>query len=143
MAEDIAQAQNGTKLQAAAFAEATVYSMNNNYLTRVQKACVEGIYQFPLGVFDYSLLSMLALGKQDSYLEAFLVAAFVNICFALTIWVEASVSFAKLGFLFGGIVNSLFCVSLAAYMAYQSNWIGAAVGIAAALGVLSFLSPSM
>lgn len=129
--------------QAKAYAEARVYSMNNEYLTKAQKFYVEGIYQTPLGVFDFALLAMLAFGKEGNYLEAYLTAAFVNLCFALAIWAETSISMAKLGFIFAGIAHTVACLSLSVYMAIFGNFVGAGIGVACALGLTSFLAPSL
>lgn len=127
---------------AAAYAEAMVYSMNNSYLTNVQKAYVESLYQLPLGVFSYSLLAMLAFGKPGNYLEAFLVAAFVSLCFAVTVWVETNMTWVKIGFIFVGPAATIINLALAGYLGYQGNWIGVGIGIAAALGFLALIAPS-
>ena len=128
--------------RAAAYAESAVYSMNNSYLTKVQKAYVESLYQLPLGVFSYSFLAMLAFGKPGNYLEAFLVAAFTSSCFAVAVWVEASMAWVKIGFIFAGPAATLVNLVLAGYLGYQGNWVGVGLGLAAALGVLALIAPS-
>jgi hypothetical protein len=45
---------------AARYAEAMVYTMNNTYLRTSQKVLVEAWFQFPVGLFGYLLMAQLA-----------------------------------------------------------------------------------
>jgi hypothetical protein len=133
--------------QAAAFAEATVYSLNNNYLTRLEKALVECIYQMPGGVFCYVFLGHLALVEPRSYTTALLYAAICNIALAILLWVSLSPALAKQEFLFigsffGGNVASLISIVMAGYLAYKRLWLGAGLGLGCAVGLAAIIEPS-
>ena len=128
---------------AAAYAEATVYSMNNAYLTREQKAFVEAVYQTPLGVFGYTLLGHLALVEPRSYWVAFLVAAFCNAVSSVPWWVGANATLAKVGFFFAGTVTTVIDLGFAAYFGYQGDWLAVGIAVAAAFGLLTWIAPSM
>jgi hypothetical protein len=127
---------------AAAYAEAVVYSMNNAYLTREQKAFVEAVYQTPLGVFGYVLLGHLALMKPRSYWIAFLVAAICNAALAVPWWFGANTALANVGFFFGGTVTMVIELGFAAYFGYQGDWLAVGIAIAAAFGLLTLIAPS-
>lgn len=143
MSEDIAQAHDSIKLHAAAYAEATVYSMNNNYLTKFQKALVEGIYQTPIGIFNYALLGYLAFVEPFGYLHAFLIAAVFNIVVAFLVWFAANPTIAKLGFICAGTAATIIDLILSGYLAYKGDWIGFGLGVACAFGILSLVTPSL
>jgi hypothetical protein len=96
MPDDISQARDRVHLKAEAFAEAMVYSLSNNYLTVPQKALVEGIYQTPIGVFNYVFLGYLAIVEPFGYLNAFKLAAICNIVVAIPVWFTANTAIAKI-----------------------------------------------
>ena len=129
--------------RAAAFGEASVYSMNNTYLTRIQKAQVEAIFQAPIGLFGYVLLGHLAFVEPRSYIYAYLIAAFCNIAMAIPLWFAAHTALLTVGFFFAGTASTVIDLGLAGYLGYQGAWLGVGLGIAAAFGLLSFVTPSM
>jgi len=128
--------------RAAAYAEAVVYSMNNTYLTKLQKALVEAVYQTPLGVFGYMLLGHLALVEPRSYWVAFLVAAICNAVLAVPWWFGANTALANVGFFFGGTATMVIELGFAAYFGWQGDWMACGIAIAAAFGLLTFVAPS-
>jgi hypothetical protein len=127
---------------AAAYAEANVYSMNNAYLTKEQKALVEGVYLTPLGVFGYVLLGHLALVEPRSYWMAYLVAAVCNGALAIPWWLAANTTLAKVGFLFAGAVTYVVDLGFAAYFGYQGDWVSVGIAFASAFGLLTLIAPS-
>ena len=129
--------------QAAAFAEATVYSMNNIYLTKMQKAYVEEVYQLPIGLFWYILFGHLLFVEPQSYLDAFLVAAVSNVVVAIAWWFASNLRIANLGFLFGGYASTVINFGFAGYLGYQGAWPAAGIAAASATGLLSMIVPSV
>ena len=127
---------------AAAYAEAVVYSMNNAYLTREQKAFVEAVYQTPLGVFGYVLLGHLAFVEPRSYWVAFLVAAICNAVLAVPWWLGANTTIARVGFLFAGTVTTVMDLGFAAFFGYQGDWLAVGIAVASAFGLLTLIAPS-
>ena len=117
--------------------------MNNPYLTRLQKAQVEAIFQLPIGLFGYVLLGHLAFVEPRSYIDAFLIAAFCNIAMAIPLWFAAHTALLTVGFFFAGTASTVIDLGLAGSLGYQGAWLGVGLGVAAAFGLLSFVTPSM
>ena len=129
--------------EAARYAESRVYSMNNPYLPRFQKALVEAWYQFPIGVFGYLLMGYLAIKDPYQYLSAFLIAYGVAAVVSLLNWfvsLPAPVLVA-LGLLFAGWIETAVSLAFALFFLYQGGWIASGLSVASACGVLSIISP--
>lgn len=128
--------------QAAAKAEATVYSLNNPYLTDYQKAQVEVVYQFPLAAFGYTF-GVAALAFGQSFGMSYGIATAVS----LITWIAARYlpgkAFIYPGFLFAGNISSLISLGLAAWALVESRWWIAGFMVADAVGVASFLTLPM
>ena len=124
-----------------AYAEANVYSMNNQYLSKEQKADVEGIFQLPYGSALYTFFGYLLFVDPQGYLLAAIYAVMVNIFVGMIVWVGPNQAFAKMGVLFGGTVCMLVSFGFAIYFGVQGNWIGMAVGVAGGLGLISIIEP--
>ncbi|QTN19911.1 hypothetical protein HZ989_02190 [Brevundimonas sp. AJA228-03] len=123
-------------LRAKAHAEATVYSLNNSYLTQHQKASVEAVYQFPLGLMGFAY-GLLALGSDQTWLNAYWNASFLG---ALA-WAFAAYGptgfVAKIGFLTGGWAATLLDLALAAWALYEHRWLIAGLLAGTAFGLTS------
>lgn len=128
---------------AVAYAEAQTYSLNNNYLTKAQKAQVEAVCQFPIGLFGYLLLGHLAFAEPQSYLTAFIFAAACSAVVAIPWWYMANTTIAKAGFLFAGGVTTVIELGFAVYLGYHGYWPAVGIAVASALGLLVMIAPSM
>lgn len=131
-------------LAAARYAEGSVYSMNNPYLTRYQKAIVEAWYQFPIGVFGYLIMICLAF-YQYSYVQAlsfaYLVAGVVSII-GFCVYLPDRLLIV-LGALFAGPIEMGISLVFMVLFLYRGDWGAAGIAIASGVGLLSILSPSM
>ena len=133
--------------QASAYTEAMVYSLNNQYLTQMQKALVECVYQVPGGAFSYAFLAHIAFAARPSYFIAFLLAGACNAGIAIFLWFSAGPGLAGktllfMGGLFAGRISSVINILFAAYLAYRGLWVGAALGLAFAVGLAALIQPS-
>ncbi|WP_426034951.1 hypothetical protein [Brevundimonas sp. DC300-4] len=131
-------AENGDDLRsemranANAHAEASVYTLNNPYLTAFEKAQVEAIYQFPIGVMGFSFGALALFGEQSLYF------AYLNSSFhGFLAWVVARYKpgnlVPPLGFITGGWVMTIINLALAGYALYLERW-----GVAAFMGLSAF-----
>jgi hypothetical protein len=136
------------KSHARAYDEASVYSLDNPYMTTPQKAVVEAVVQTPIGAFSYTLLGYLAFVQPPNYMKAFLLAALVNVVVGLGLWFAARPRLAQLGlllpvgFLFAGRASSVINLLFAGYLGYHRDWIGVAIGVVSAFGLSSLITPS-
>jgi len=128
--------------QASARAEATVYSLNNTFMTKEQKAKVEAVYQFPIGVMEYAL-ACFALWLHYPLWNAYLTASVVGIvawCFARFL---PGRLFWPVGLLFGGNVSTIICLVLAGTSVWMGLYAVAVYLALGAFGVTSFLEVPM
>jgi len=143
--ENIKETLTGENIrkQAKAYSEASVYVLNNEYLTTLQKTYVEGIYQLPGGVFVYALLGYIVFVEPRAYVNAIIFAGVLNSVATILIWFSLNETIARIGgIIFGGSLPSIICLSLAVYMGYQNEWIGFLIGITSASGLTSLIEPS-
>lgn len=131
--------------EAARYAEAMVYSMNNPYLTRHQKALVEAWYQFPIGLFGYLLLGYLAIKSPEAYLSAFLIAYGIAAAVSLLNWIVSLPTpiLVTLGLLFAGWIETAISLVFMLFFLYHGAWVPAGLAVASACGVLSIVSPTV
>jgi hypothetical protein len=117
---------------AQAHAEATVYSLNNPYLTTTQKWKVEAVFQFPIAVFAYAF-AVFALAQGQSIWMAYVSATIVSAgAWALARFLPGKFFYPlSIGFAGGGY--TVVCLVLAALAAFQQRW-----GVAAFMGLSAF-----
>jgi len=129
---------------AARHAEATVYSMNNQYLTRAQRALVEAWFQFPIGVFSYLLIIHLASDSHQyakAFISAYVIAGVVSL---LNRFVSLPTPvLVALGLLFAGWVETGVSAAFIVFFLYHGAWGAAAIALASATGLISVLAPSV
>ncbi len=119
--------------KAAAHAEATVYSLNNAYLSRVQKAEVEAVYQFSFGIFTYAFAA-LALVADQSFWTAYLNATFIGaLAWGLSRFVMVGKVYLPLSLVLAGNGGMLVHLAIAAYALFERRW-----GVAAFVGLEAF-----
>ncbi len=140
MNDDLLRAEIARR--AAAKAESMVYSMHNDYLDQEEKALVEGIYQLPIGMFNYVGLGALALDPH-SLTHAWLAACVASTVATLFVWTAMSRGLALAGVPFGGWVSTLVCLAGSAWFAYSGQWLCAAVMAVASIGILAPIVPSV
>lgn len=129
---------------AARYAEAVIYSMDNPYLTKPQKALVEAWFQFPIGMFCYLLMAHLAAYPYryvDAFAFAYIVAGMVSVV-NLFLFVPDGLLRA-LGFLFAGYLETSVGLAFIVLFLEQGAWGAAAIAVGSITGVLSILAPSM
>ena len=128
--------------KAAARAEATVYSLQNNYLTTDQKAKVEAVYQFPLGVMHYAL-AFFALWLRYPLWNAFLAASVVGAVAFLAARFLPGRLFWTVGLLFGGNISTLIVLALAGVAVWMGlYWVAVYLALAG-FGLTSFVELPM
>jgi hypothetical protein len=129
---------------AAKYAEANVYSMNNPYLSRWQKALVEAWFQFPIGVFSYILMGHLAVYSYqyvDAFIAAYVIASAISLM-ARYVQLPDGVLVA-LGFAFAGWVETAVSLAFLGFFVYERAWGATAISVACATGLISAVAPSM
>lgn len=128
--------------QAAAAAEANVYSLNNPYLTTYEKACVETWAQFPDGVFGVTLLGLLA--SKHGWWPAVGIAATVALVVAILLrfWFPLNI-LRPLSFVFCGNGEALVSIAFAVYFGVSGQWWYTALAIVNAIGLLAVVSPGL
>src|SRR5262249_27531348 len=119
-------------LKAGAYAEATVYSLSNPYLSRVQKAQIEAVYQLPLGAFTYALILMLLANGPSGWLNAYLVACAVSIPVWAISWFMPGSFTVGIGTFFAGSFSTIGCLALGAVALYQGQYSVAVIAAAIA-----------
>jgi len=128
---------------------AYVYSLKNTYLSNLQKALVEAVFQVPIGVFGVAWLTYMAVTPPPAYLRGYLFAAAVNLVFAIPLWAAARawatrpVLFLPWRYVFAGRAASVIDLVFAAYLAYHQRWIAAAIGVGCALWLSTLFAPSL
>jgi hypothetical protein len=134
-----------TDIKAGARSEASVYSLNNPYLSRQQKAQIEAVYQFPIGAFEYSLIAVLIIRGFSGWLDAYLVACAVSVPVWAVSWFIPGRLVAAVGTLFAGNFSTIGCLVLAGFAAFHGQYIVAGIAVAIAFlgGVLAIVSPPM
>jgi hypothetical protein len=137
--------RNFNNLSAGAHAEACVYSLNNPYLSRMQKGAIEAGYQLPFGAFYYTLILLLIINGVNSWFNAYLVASAISIAFWTISWFIPGRFAASIGILFAGSSLTVGCLMLAGVAAYQGLYdvAGIAAVISLAGGFLLLISPPM
>lgn len=134
--------QDSDKRKVMANSEARIYSLNNTYLTQQQKAEVESVYQFPIGIFAYPFV-ISALVFDQSFLSAFLIASL----FSAAAWLAARFFsgriFFYIGLICGGWIATVLQLGLAGWAATETRY-GVAVFTALhAFGITSLLTIGM
>lgn len=127
---------------AAVRAEATVYSLNNTYLTTAQKAELEAVYQFPMGVMHYAL-AFFALWTKYPLWNAWLAATGVGAVAWFLARLLPGRLFWPIGLLFGGNASTLICIVLAITAAVMGHYGAAAYLVLAGIGFTSFIEAPM
>lgn len=118
-----------------------VYRLDNDYLVREEKALVEGLYQLPLGVLHYTALGFL-VWDPTNMLQAWIAASAASTVAALVVWKFASERLASLGFVFGGRISTIVCLTGAVWFAYNGHWGYAVIMALASIGLLAIVAPS-
>ena len=128
--------------KAEAHAEATVYSLNNPYLSRREKAIVEAVYQFPFGVFAYSF-AFFALAQNQTFLASYGWATGVS----AVAWIFARLLpgrlFLPLGIIFAGNGATILGLGLAGYALWNYHWGVGAFLFLSSFGFASFVELPM
>jgi hypothetical protein len=142
MTEDLTEARDRIHRQASAHAEASVYSLNNTYLSQWQKAQVEAVWQFPIGVFAYPFV-VTAVALDQSFWVAYGVAT----VFSAMAWLIASRAPAKplvaVSFLYAGWIGMLIHIALAVWALVEGRLAVAIFTGLDAIGLASFLTIGM
>lgn len=124
--------------KAAARSEATVYSMQNTYLTVPQKAQIEGIYQFPSCVMDYGFI-VFAVVLGYPFWHAWALATGASVVG----WIAARFLPGKLiyplGMVLGGWTSTIACLIAAVWAATHHHTGAALYLVVAAFGITSFV----
>lgn len=118
--------------KAAARAEATVYSLNNSYMTQEQKAKVEAVYQFPFGLLDYAL-AFFSLWLKYPMWNAWLAASAVGIAGWIAARFLPGRLFWPIGLVFGGSISTLISIAFAITAVVMGQY-----GVAIYLGLAAF-----
>jgi hypothetical protein len=127
---------------ANAHAEATVYSMNNPYLTASEKAQVEAVYQFPIGIFTYPFV-VNAVAFDQTFWVAYLNASFVAfLAWCAARWLPGR-PFFYIAFLYAGWVGTLIQLGFAGWAALEGRYWVAGFAALSAIGIASFLTIGM
>lgn len=126
-------------LKAMAMTEATVYSLNNPYMTRLEKAQVEAVYQIPYGVMDYTIIYFLLIYHfppgQFPFGTAFIIGTMVSAgAWGICLHIPPKLALA-LSFVLCGNVRTLVCVAAAAICAWSGRYGGAVYLGLAAFGI--------
>lgn len=136
---------NFSDLSAGAYTEASVYSLNNPYLSRMQKVIIKAVFQLLIGVFSYAFIVMLIVNGAGGWFNAYLTASAVSIPFWAISWFIPGRFTASLGTFFAGSFCTIGCLVLAGIAAYQGLYVVA--GIAAIISIggnpLLLISPPM
>ena len=119
------------------------YSMNNPYLTRLQKAEVEAVYQFALGAFGYGFASF-SLTMHQSLLSALGDAALLSaVAWLVSKEMMGSKAFRTAGFFFAGIFATVAQLALAGYAAFVGEYVVAAVLCLCAFNLHALVTPPL
>jgi hypothetical protein len=129
-------------LMAAARAEATVYSLQNTYLAARQKAELEAVYQFPLGVFFYAFVAFtLVVGTGP--LSAYILASIIS----LPAWLFARFVAPRwlyyFAFLYAGWTSTVVALGVAVWAGFQQDWITLAFALASIFALDTFIELPM
>jgi hypothetical protein len=119
-------------LVANARAEASYYSLNNDYLTTEQKAMVEAVYQFPGGAMNYAI-AIMTLWMGYTLWDAFIYGSGVGVIAFLAARFLPGRLFWPIGLIFGGNGSTVIKLGLAAY----ALWLGL-YGVAAYVALAAF-----
>jgi hypothetical protein len=119
--------------KATAHAEATVYSLNNTYLSRFQKAEVEAVYQFSFGIFTYAFAALALLADQ-AFWTAYLNATFIGaLAWMLSRFVMVGKVYLPLSLILAGNGGMVVHLAISAYALFERRW-----GVAAFVGFEAF-----
>lgn len=122
---------------ARAKAEGLTYSMANPYLTPIQKAQVEAVYQFPLGVMGIAF-SLLTLVAHQSILNGYLNASFVGfLAWLAARYLPGRLFFIPVSIVTGGWGQTIIQLAFAGFALWQQRWALAAILMASAFGLTS------
>lgn len=129
--------------RAAARAEAMVYSINNTYLSPTQKAMVEAVYQFPLGIMGIAF-SLLTLIADQSILTGYLNASFIGgLAWVAARFLPGRLFFIPISLITGGWGQLLIQLGFAAYALVEHRWALAAILGLSAFGIMSVIELPM
>lgn len=128
--------------KAAARAEATVYSLQNPYLSPRQKAMVESVYQFPLAVFTYSF-GFVTLGENQSFVAGYIGATLVSAAAWLAARTLPGRWFSPLGLLFAGTASTLIGLVLTGLALWNHRWAVGAFLALSSIGVAAIVEIPM
>jgi hypothetical protein len=142
MEESIDAIRERIHRKAAARTDATVYSLNNTYMTVPQKAQIEAVYQLPCGVMHYAF-AFFALWMKYPIWNAWLAASGVGVVAWLFARFLPGRLFWPVGLACGGNGSTIICL-LFAGMAVWLGLYGAAAYLAlAGFGITSFVEVPM
>lgn len=119
------------------------YEMGNHFLTTNQKAIVEAWFQFPIGVFIYSLFILFILLGENNILEVFIYSYLIGIIIAIINWKFHFKIFIYLGYIVGGTISSIISVIFLIYFVFNQHYIFMFLALADIIGLLSIISPSL
>lgn len=132
MIDDTDTVRAEIRVTAEARAEATVYSLNNPYLTQREKVMVEAVYQFPMGVQHFAF-AYFALWMGYSFWEAWLSSTAVGVAAWILARFLPGRLFWPIGLVFAGTINTVLILALAVAAIVVGRY-----GIAAYLAASSF-----
>jgi hypothetical protein len=143
--ENDQQIRQDIRRKASNQAEASVYSLNNPYLTKTQKFWVECWYQLPIAVFQITLFSLLILTFKSEWKmnEAVVASYAIGTAASLINWAAPLKPILAIGSIFLGWMGTLIDLGFAGYFVYEKQWWFAGLAVAASIGLLSIISPSM
>lgn len=125
---------------AAAAAEARVYSLGNPYLSPTEKAQIEAVFQFPLGAFAYTF-AVTALAFHQPLGTAYAIAAVVSLGAWITARFFPSPSHYYFCFPFGGLFATVISIGFAMWAFAENNWWVGGFMMANALGIAVIAMP--
>lgn len=132
---------------AAKHAEATVYTLNNEYLDSFAKQEVEMWYQFPSHITTYLLLCMaiLSTSYEISWVYILGIPLVINAIVGIVNWNLFNNGFRLRLYrtIFRPLIMWLIVLSAAAYLLYHSLYVYATLLVVANLGVISIIEPHM
>jgi hypothetical protein len=142
MAESPEEIRKRIHRKAAVRAEAIVYSLNNPYLTTKERAMIEAVYQFPLGVLHYAF-AFLVLWSEYASLDAWLLASVISVLAWAIARLLPGRLFWPVGLIFGGNISSLLCLGLAISTAVTGRYGATAYLFLAGFGITSVVEAPM
>jgi hypothetical protein len=142
MGDNIDEVRASIHRKASARAEASVYSLNNTFLTTPQKAQIEAVYQFPLGVMHYAL-AIAGLAMSYPFWTAWLAASAVGVVAWLLARFLPGRLFWPIGLAFGGNVSTVVCLALAITAGVMGRYGLAAYLALAGLGLTALIEAPM